>query len=440
MRKLYHIRILKYHFLRHKKVTFYAIICGIISRMNANLDNERLVLMLHSTQFKSWRDKLDGVNRFMRERRPDWRLQVVDYSAESPSPKTLTEFWRPLGFIVHGVFGRWHPSLSSPSFRHRHHVVFLDCNPPVQRKPHVQFRVSHDPHGTAELAIRTFLGISYAHFAFVGTDTPCFWSDERRKAFRAELQKAFGSLSLREFWPVPAISDGAVPFDNRKRLMAWLLDLPKPCGVFAVNDARACEIAGLCRLAKIRIPEDVALIGVDDDDVLCENTSPTITSIRPDYEEAGFHAADLMNRAIEGNIKPPREIYYGTCGITRRLSTRILAREDRLVTNALEFIRRNAILGADVPAVVSEMGCSRRSAERRFRAATGHTILDEISEIRFARIFELIRDPSIPLDDIADRAGFGNGNYLKNLFKARFGTTLSARRKSLIRPQTSNGT
>jgi LacI family transcriptional regulator len=217
---------------------------------------------------------------------------------------------------------------------------------------------------------------------------------------------------------------------EQHHMRAWLLALPKPCGIMAAIDLRAKQVLDTCLAAGIRVPEEIAVVGVDNDETLCENTLPTLSSVLPDFEGGGYLAAELLDRLMRGIQKKPTQLTYGVRRLVQRQSTLYVPKSDRLIGQAVEFIRLNACAGIAVMDDVEKMNVSRRYAERHFRAACGHSILEEIQRRRLERVCALLRETHLPIRAIGERCGYDSEIYLKVLFKKRFGTTMRAYRKA----------
>ena len=171
---------------------------------------------------------------------------------------------------------------------------------------------------------------------------------------------------------------------------------------------------------------------MDNDELLCENSVPTLTSIQPDFKEAGRLAADLLADLIRNPRLPPRRLTFGSLGLYRRQSTRIVNSNDSRIIRAVERIRRDACSGLTAADVLAEIGLSRRLAEKRFRAATGRSILGEIQDVRFAKVVQLLRETELPIGQLAGLCGWESDSYLKRFFKKRTGLTLREGRAQRI--------
>ena len=212
-------------------------------------------------------------------------------------------------------------------------------------------------------------------------------------------------------------------------LAKWLVARPKPCGVFVAFDDRALDVMEACRMAGMRVPQDVAVIGVDNDEMLCEHTVPALTSIQPDHVSQGRLAAELLCGMMDG--RPSRTVRRELCGIIQvavRESTPRASNAGRLVQRALAYIQANATKGIGVSDVVVHLKCSRRLADLRFRELQGTSILDAIRKVQIDEVCRLLQTTNLSINAIAERTGFASAKHLPEKFKALIGCSISAYR------------
>ena len=169
------------------------------------------------------------------------------------------------------------------------------------------------------------------------------------------------------------------------------------------------------------MPDELAVVGIDDDELICENTYPTLTSIAPDFERSGRLAVDLLARRMADGGKSPVTLFYGASPLVRRRSTRIDAARDPRISRALELIRRELCSGVTVKGVIAEMGMKPRSAEAKFKEVCGHSIKDEIMAVRLARAKRLLSDTDLPISIICERCGYSDERSLRYLFAKETG-------------------
>ncbi len=341
----------------------------------------------------------------------NWRVIEIERDRTTRPLREFVATWRPVGCIME--CGK----LTEPVDTRRFNIpiVYIDPDPVTLRRP--CHAVTNDAAALARRAAAELAALRPAAYAYVGWCSPTSWSIDRGTAFRREIAARHGACAL---YDTPWQDTFAV----QKRLARWLAAQPRPLGVFAANDYAAEQVAGACTLAGLESPRDVAIVGVDNDELLCENSFPTLTSIQPDFKAAGCLAADLLADLIRDPQLPPRRLTFGPLGLYRRQSTRIVNSNDSRIIHAVERIRRDACSGLTAADVLAEIGLSRRLAEKRFRAATGRTILGEIQEVRFARVLQLLRETDLPIGQLAGLCGWESDSYLKRFFKKRTGLTL----------------
>ena len=264
-----------------------------------------------------------------------------------------------------------------------------------------------------------------ASIAFVAPALDWNFFETRKESFISAVEAAGRDVLV---W---SIGDKDDRLAERQRLAAWLRSLPKPCAVFAPNDIVAVAVFSAARLASLRMPQDVAILGVDNDELICGSCLPSLSSVMVDFENAGRIAARLLDARMAdvdaGRSRgPDRHETYGVLGIASRGSTRVVHQDEHpYLQHGLEFITRNACRGISVADVARAMFLSRRAAEYAF-AASGRTIHGAILDARLDRVRKLLLATSAPLEAIATSCGFSSAEYANPLFKARFGATMGA--------------
>ena len=401
------------------------------------------VLYLHGPLVRTSRLLLEGLSAFAAQR--GWNVQRASppHGAGSDYLRDLAEFWNPVGFVEDCSITQ---SIPFPDASTGLPVVFVDLDetkrggvagwpsPPAKtgRRPTTKAAgsplvgfVDSDSESMARLAARELLRHDFASYGYVSAYHPYHWSDVRRHAFREEIAQGGGG-TVREF-DAAGLSTGSAA--GVRRLGAWLRSLPKPCGVLAANDRTASLVLTAAERHGVTVPDEAGIIGIDDDEMLCENMSPPLTSIRADFVLGGRLAGRLLADLVEGAARSGASLRYGEQRVVQRLSVRKLLRPAPSVRKVLETIRRRATEGISASDILPMLGGSRRSAEKRFRAATGKSILEEILDVRFEKLLPLLERGHLPLGTLAGLAGFSSENHLQRQFKARYGMTLSAWRK-----------
>ena len=363
------------------------------------------VLYFQSSGKVSARQKLEGVYAYGRKH--GWDVQVIEPGATGHKATELVRFWEPSGVIVECGSEQNH---FDPAIFGKTPAVFLDRNPKTLKHP--AFCVTHDSAATARLAARELLSLKLATYAYVPWLEPRFWSDEREAGFAAALH-----LNDRGYVRFPGKAKVTDVQSLQRKLGEWLSDLPNPVGIFAANDFMAAQVAAAANRVGLNIPDEIALIGVDNDELLCENTNPTLSSVMPDFHLAGEKAAALLARKMENPKCRPTSETFGPLRLVRRSSTNRSKRTDRDVLAALDLIRRESCNGLKARDVLAAFPCTRRMAEIRFRAATGKSPLEAIQDIRRAKAEELLKDPTRDRTAIANLCGYSSANALANFLR-----------------------
>ena len=376
--------------------------------------------------WRLWRVRLAGVYRYAA--RAGWNVQMVEQGITAlPIPKAL-RFWNPDGCIVERSVADqpgFHPSQfgSLP-------VVFCDADPVRLNAPIANVR--HDSTETAEIAAHELFSLGLRHFAFVGNVIPREWSARRREALAAAVKRhaqgPSGAGSTFDSFE-PGSPDSIASFFAHIR--PWLRSLPKPCGIMAANDISGDLVLRALRMERIRVPEDVAVVGVDDDELVCTHATPTLTSVRPDFEQSGWLAAKLLDDLAAGRASVPCSVRFGAMDVARRGSTRAFKRRDDAVRAALEHIRLHACEGLGAAEVCRLIGGSRRQAETRFRAFAGRAIGAEIADVRISRAKALLLRRDLAIESLHAQCGYADPSSLRRAFKKATGLSLREFRAGL---------
>jgi len=365
-------------------------------------------------------EKLEGVRDIMEKRHI--RVHVVEEAPTARLVADLWDFWSPVGAIVD--CGGEYNEIGADVFGGRA-TVFIGHDPDVL--PKSCLLVSNDQRETARAAARELLATGYANFAFVHVPGRKKWSELRERGFVEAL--ALNDRKCSVFRPREG---GNASIAWMKCLRRFLAALEKPCAVFAANDKTAESVLAAAALEGLKSPDDIAVAGVDNYEPICEHTSPSLTSVEPDFRRGGRLAATMLLdfASAKGKWCGSRTQTFGPLRVVHRASTRILAAPDRCVAAALDLIRREACNGLDAARAAKLFPCSRRQADNRFRTATGRSFLEEIHAVQLERAKQLLRDTSVQLKAISDFCGFENPNSLRKFFLKETGMTMSAWRLS----------
>lgn len=277
-------------------------------------------------------------------------------------------------------------------------------------------RVISDSAGVARLAAEHLLERGFRHFGYCG-DARFQWSREHGRNFDAVVRQA----GCRCDW-FPSDPTDFEDWDRERRKLAhWLRCLPRPVGIMACYDIRGQQVLDVCRQEGLEVPDEVAVIGQHNDEVLCELCAPPLSSVIPNARRAGYEAAALLERMMEGEEVAPVTLGITPLGVATRQSTDVIAIEDRQIAEAVRFIREHACEAIGVEEVMRVAGMSRTLLERRFRRLLGRSPYEEVLRVKLQRAKQLLARTDLTIAEIAERAGFGNAEYLSASFRKRTG-------------------
>ena len=369
---------------------------------------------------KSWRDKLAGIYRYAEKSK--WQVQMVQSGASAGEIRYMLDIWKPVGCIVDRSLSnvRNPTKLFGPT-----PVVLMDQNPATSSRQYPC--VNHDSAATATLAAEELLQTGVDCFSYVPHGLRTYWNQQREHAFAARICK-----TRKRF-----VAWGATPFSRNNstarqdELVAQRLKtLPKPCGLLCANDQIAQRVMRVASQIGLSMPKDLTIVGIDNDEFICDNTTPTLSSVLPDFQKGGYLAAELLDAAIANPKTKPVTKHFGPLELVRRNSTRRFVTEDALVNRALELIAASAFdPDFHTQSLLRELKCSRSLLEMRFRAMQGRSIRDEIQMLRFDKALSLLRKPNQAIAPIANLCGYASEPFFKRLFKKKTGLTMREWRK-----------
>ncbi len=378
--------------------------------------SRREVALLVETSNGYGRGLLNGIIAYMREHER-WSVYLGEHSRGDEPPRWLRR-WRGDGVIARIE----NQKIAAAVVESGLPAVDVSAARKVARLPWVET----DDRAIAQAAARHLLERNFRQLAYCGDDR-FNWSRWRSEHFRRAAADAGVPCSVYR-----ASSRANRDWDAMENEIAnWLLSLPRPVGVMASYDIRARHVLDACRRVGLAVPDEVAVIGVDNDEFLCNLTDPPLTSVAPDTRRTGYEAAALLDRLMAGKERQRGQaIFVEPLGVITRRSTDVLALDDADVSAAVRFIRQHACEGIAVKDLLDEIPLSRRVLEGRFRKLLGRTPHDEIARVRFERVRQLLRETTLPLADIARRSGFRNAEYLTTAFHRSLGMTPHSYRKS----------
>lgn len=335
---------------------------------------------------------LPGLRQFVATGRDYW---VVDLYRPAQELTELLHSWQPAGLLT-----EWIPGLTE-AFLHEDIPTVLVTS--RHSRPGT-IGIDVDNHAVGRLAADYWIGNGWPNIAFYGNDTP--YSAEREAGFAQTLAKA--GRQYHRFQEPGGFKRQYIEHwhESDPKLLSWLKSLPKPCAVFAAHDPLGRSLAEACREAGIRIPESIGILGVNNDQLVCEMTYPPLSSIAIPWERLGHLAGQLLENCLQRPVVPLQPELLPPGEIVERRSSELSAIRDPLVHRALNWIRDNACTGATVKDLVSAQRISRRQLEQAFKHYLNRTPKQEILRIRINRARELLRSTDWNITRISEHCGF----------------------------------
>jgi LacI family transcriptional regulator len=375
------------------------------------------VALLVETSNAYARELLHGVRAWMRENAP-WSVYLAEHGRGDAPPPWL-KGWRGDGIlarietpaIARAVAASGLPAVDLSAARLAPAVPWLET----------------DDQAIARVAAGHFRERGFTRFGYCG-DARYNWSNWRQEAFVRCVAAVGFECSV--FTPSRAgLRSGATDWETEQAALAtWVRRLPKPVAILACYDIRAVQVLEACRRLGVRIPDEVAVLGVDNDELLCDLADPPLSSVIPNVRRTGYEAAALLDRLMRGERVPPAGRLFEPVGVAARQSTDVVAVDDRHVAEAVRFIREHACDGIAVADVLRQVPLSRRVLEQRFRRRLGRTPHGHILQVKLDRVKRLLLETDLPLAVIAERTGFAHVEYLSVAFKKHAAVPPSAYR------------
>jgi LacI family transcriptional regulator len=369
----------------------------------------RVAVLIESSRAYG-RGLLRGVARYNREH-GHWSVYLQPHGLDDPPPPWLKR-WRGDGILariadrrmLRAVLGTGLPTVDLRGMVPDLGVPFIGV----------------DNRAVADMAADHLIERGLRHFGFCGLLAGVHpQMDERREYFVARLRRS--GLKVHLFG---ARAERSTPWDREQRRMAaWIAKLPKPVGIMTCHDDRGLQVLDACQSAGVSVPDEVAIISVDDDELLCSMFTPQLSSIDVNPERIGYQAAGLLDRMMAGEPPGRDPVLLPPRAVVLRQSTEILAVDDPEVAEALRYIRGHACEGIRVDDLLAQVGLSRSVLERRFHRSVGRSPKSEISRVQLERAKQLLTESDIPIDAVASRSGFRDARYLCDVFARKVGTT-----------------
>ncbi len=393
------------------------------------------VIVAIPTNGNDGHEEMSGVFDYV-NRHPHWSLQIINTRTDIVNGVLYDALKNADGLILAITYDtdRLADTLISKNphlkmvIANDHLVPLFDKNPRCRTLLIDSVSVGKD-------AARYFTSLGrFASYGFVHGAIRYPWSVEREAGFRASLPRNMPFF----VFPNRKISDikdkAATPVISHDELAKWLGGLTKPAAVFGANDLFAREVLTVCRQMGLNVPKQVTVIGCDNDPLIWSSASPHLSSLQLPFRELGFKAAEMLDKLLRGRNPPLRTIRVGGTHLFERESSAHIPPATALVENAREYIKEHACNGIGAIDVIRHAGASRSLLELRFRQVCGKSILEDILDVRLAEVQRQLEKTNRSILQIGRDCGFNAPNYLKRLFKKRFGTSMRewrVRRRSM---------
>jgi LacI family transcriptional regulator len=368
----------------------------------------RVALLVETTRSYT-RELLAGVKRYIAAFGP-WSTFLELRALESSPPAWLRN-WDGDGILTRTFTQEMADLITASGLP----AVELRATNLQGKRPFVGMDNAH----IGRLVAEHFFERGYRRFAAYSLQTERFF-EERVRNFVGTV-KALGC----DCSELPEASSESVKDweQNQTRLIEWLASLPKPVGIFAANDQLGVHLLEACQRAGVAVPEEVAVVGAENEETLCAFATPALTSVRFDGQRVGYSAAELLDGLMRGRAQGCGEVLIPPRGIVVRKSSDELVINDPLVARAARLIRENAMGGLSVESLCRKLNASRSTLDRRMKAALKRSPKEEINRIRFREVERLLRETDLSIEVIAEQTGFSHGQYLQAAFKQSYGQT-----------------
>ena len=377
---------------------------------------------------RAGRDRVSGILRYAANL-PWWHVRILSVGAENPPSEFNGLSAREADFAAAIGDDQDFARIFCPRWNSRHRLPHVVIDPYLRPgvRPRAHVIIGIDDLALGECAAQVFIRRGLRALAYFGGTHNLASSGDMQHSMRRlrAMQDKAKSLGLDvSAYDVHVHRNWA---DVIERLSQWLLTLQHPCGILAYNDEHAQMVVNACRLAHLKVPDQIQLIGIDNDIAICENIRPTLSSIQPDFEGAGFLAAQKLDEMIRnGCLRKTETFHYGVRSVIERASTQDIRGGGRLVGLAREYMRQHATEPITVVQIANELNVCVRTLERRFREIQHCGVAEVLRHYRLERACTLLRDTNRTINDISGDVGFDSPNHLKTAFKKAFGMTMSA--------------
>jgi LacI family transcriptional regulator len=371
------------------------------------------VALLVETSNAYARDILYGIRGYQREQGA-WSIYLSEHGRGDIIPPWLRR-WNGDGIIARVE----NESIAAALLATK--LPTVDVSFGLERSPFP--RVATDSNVATRLAAEHLCDRGFKHFAYCG-DARYHWSNMRRRHFAEHLRKAGFTCDV---FPDPNIEAAENSWEKTiGQMTRWVRHLPRPVGILACYDIRGQQVLEACRRLSVQVPDEVAVIGVHNDELLCDLCDPPLSSVIPNARRAGYEAARLLTRMMNGEKVSPQAILLEPVGVATRQSTDVVALDDPKLSQAVRFIREHACGKLTVDDVLRAVPMSRTAFERRFKEALRCTPHEHILRVRLNHVKNLLTTTDLTLSAIAERSGFEHSEYMSFAFKRNTGISPGA--------------
>ena len=382
--------------------------------MAGNREQKRILVVI-PTSTLTQRQLLEGLLKYAHESATDtWQFHLDLHDLNRQHLKDLKS-WNCRGIIAYILNDRERRDFIATGLP----SVFIEptLSRPLPHRPRNVVTFINDHAEEGRTAARYFIERRYRSFAYIGTAKPTFWGDERMKGFCEGLAKDGFRPCI---YPSPPPNEQIDFALEAKRLARWLKSLPRPTAIFCVHDRRAQQVIATAASTGLRVPEDVAVLGVDNDELLCEMTVPAISSIPVNDHERGLAVGEAMDRLL--SRRPVKRVHITRHdSVITRTSTDAQAISDPFVARAVAYARAHLSDRPTLPELAKIAGCSKTILNIHARRALGHTIAEEITRLQLNAAMERLADANRSVDEIALECGFCSASHLGMRMKAATG-------------------
>ncbi len=379
----------------------------------------QVVAVMVETETSWGRRIIRGIAQYS-DKNAHWHLLIDPRDHEQRS--SLPDGWR-----GHGVIARLSSRQQIEQIQ-QCDIPAVDVDDVGPKIPEIG-RVITDESARAELALEHFLAKGFTKFAYFAPPSHRY-SNHRGEAFQQTV--ATRGYTCHTYRPGYRAGRKMSWGEQQRRVNRWLLSLPRPIAILAVDAHHARQLAEVCHFSSIRVPDDFAILAGDSDDLLCEVSTPPLSSVSLACERIGYEAASMLHQMMAGNNAPSEPILIPPHGVASRQSTDFLSIDDPMIVRALRFIQNHTQRGIGVDDILREVPISRRSLEIQFKNYLGRTPAEEIRRVQLERAKELLLNRDLSITEVALSSGFSNATRFGIAFRKKFGTTPRNFRKTIL--------